>query len=185
MDRSNSGNRKWSNTYYGRIPLGPIDPFSCARENNLDKVLYRYPKGITTSYGANFNHKEQQRTIPFVNMNTYKYREYPHKLDSKTINQLDYGDTSSTLKLNKGATNIIMPEERSYVPFRSTYGEQYPNWGKPEYYHFKRNEPRITSDKLAFHAETTYGKSFGKDKSKSPIKMEWKNVKLRFYIIIL
>ncbi len=44
--------------------------------------------------------------------------------------------------------------------FQTSYSEQYPCWGKPGYYNFKHREPRVTSDKLPFRAETTYQKSY-------------------------
>ena len=68
----------------------PIEPFSQATQNNLDKVLYRYPKGMATSYAADFRSKEPQKPIPIFNMNTYRRQPYPHKMDLKTTKQVRF-----------------------------------------------------------------------------------------------
>ena len=160
---------------YTKIPLGPFEPFSSAKESNLDKVFYRYPKGMATSYGANFSHKEPQKNIEFFNKNTYQRPEYPHKLDLKTINQLEYRNANSSLKVKQSQMKVEMPLKDTVAEFKTTYGEQYPCWGKPEFYHFKRIEPRVTSDQLAFRSETTYSKSYKKVNPKSPVKFGWED----------
>lgn len=184
MKRSTSShtNRCGNNTSYRRIPLGPVEPFSAAKESNLDKVFYRYPKGIATSYGASFDHKEPQRNIPFFNMNTYQRPEYPHKLDLRTINRVNYRNTKSALKSRPGNINMAVPTGEVPAHFKTTYNDQYPCWGKPEFYHFKHKEPRVTSDELAFHGETTYGKSYTKKEAKniSPTKFGWEDLEYMY-----
>eukprot|EP00826_Nyctotherus_ovalis_P066943 TRINITY_DN9954_c0_g1_i3.p1 TRINITY_DN9954_c0_g1~~TRINITY_DN9954_c0_g1_i3.p1 ORF type:complete len:213 (-),score=26.98 TRINITY_DN9954_c0_g1_i3:452-1009(-) len=178
--RPKSGNPDRNRTFHNRIPLGPYEPFSSAKESNLDKVFYRYPKGIATSYGASFSRKEPQKNIPFFNMNTYQRAEFPHKLDLKTINQLEYQNRISPLKTRQSVTKVSMPSKDTIPQFKSTYADQYPYWGKPEFYHFKHKEPRVTSDELAFHAETTYGKSYKKVGVKATNKYDWEDFELMY-----
>jgi len=71
-----------------KTPLEPLEPFSSGREAKLGKVLYRYPKGITTSYGVEFSPKEPTKPIPIFNQNTYQRQAYPHHLDAKTTKEV-------------------------------------------------------------------------------------------------
>ena len=69
--------------------------------------------------------------------------------------------------------SIVMGQATS-GDFQTTYGERFPCWGKPDYHHFKHKEFRVTSDKLPFHADTTYRKSYdGKEVKDSQTKSVW------------
>lgn len=185
MQRKQHGNGNKQETYYGHIPLGPVEPFSSAKEHNLDKVVYRYPRGIATSYGVNFDPKAPQRVIPFFNMNTYQRKEYPHKHDMKTINRTSYKDSDSPLKVKQQQANVTMPDEKTLPDFKTSYEDQYPCWGKPEFHHFKRKDERVTSDTLVFHGETTYGKSFKKGAANTnpPVKLGWEDLEYMFVYV--
>ena len=57
---------------------------------------------------------------------------------------------------------------------------EYPDWGKPRYYNFKRKEAKSGEGKLTFHGSTTYNGAYKGSPPKSSSLSLWDSVDRKF-----
>ena len=60
----------------------------CGHHTKIDVVVYRYPRGLASSYTLDFRAKDIQKPIPFFNYNTHQPQKYEHKMDLSTTKQV-------------------------------------------------------------------------------------------------
>lgn len=172
----------------------------CGRHQEINGVSYRYPKGIATSYQVSYLPKESQKQISYFNYNTYNPKQIDCKMDLRTVNkvfliiilfylQVDFGPSEF---LSKSQVWGEMPSKANQCPeekLKSTYEvftvflcaqDQYPNWGKPDYFHFKHKELRVTSDKLPFQGKTTYNGFYDSTEKKPNQDFLWSNADIAY-----
>ena len=69
------------------------DNCTCGQHTKIDGVMYRYPKGMTSSYTLDYQAKDIPKQLPFFNYNTYQSQKLPHKTDFATSNKVNFPES--------------------------------------------------------------------------------------------
>ena len=132
------------------------------RRKMVDRVIrYKYPSKIGTNYQkehAHFNSaKAAGKEVKGSNFNVEKEHKIinPHNVEKLTINRIDYQPFTIQPREPK---KLKAPSPQKTAPMKSSYQNEFQNWGPNEVIHEK--DPKYPYYSLPFRGTSQYAQTF-------------------------